>query len=413
MSSASIGSASGRSFLSRRRNELSLIIAIAVVIGLTTYLSDSYRQFPARNAQEILRQTSLLGICALGAAVVIISGGIDLSIGSIIAFSSTCCTSILYLLAPQIDGEPKTDMLEGWMIAVAFLGTLTASLLVGSFHAWLITSVGLPPFVATLGSLVGLRSLSRLLIEDVTLIATGRENTQIYIYSDEFRFFGKTWWVPLITFLVVGGALALLLNRTVAGRHLYALGGNEQAAKLSGIRTDRLKWLAYCVSALTASIVGILHVSEIASAEPVNDGMGQELSAIAAAVVGGCNLAGGLGTVSGVMLGAMFLRVVIDSVAKNFKQKPDILEGLVVGVLVVLAVAFNELRSKGVLRRAFFPGVLGWLNVFLLTLLSGGVIYLNSQENRLRNGLIASAVTGVILVIKAIQERSGVASHAR
>ncbi len=393
-------------WFSNRRNELSLVIAIAAVVGLTTWLSDSYRQFPARNAQEILRQTSLLGISALGAAVVIIAGGIDLSIGSVIAFSSTCCCSILYLLAPVVDGEVRTEQLEGWMIAVAFGGTLVASLMVGSFHAWLITSVGLPPFVATLGSLVGLRSLSRLLIEDVTQIATGRENTQIYIYNDSFRFFGRTWWVPLLTFIVCGISLAILLNRTVAGRHLYALGGNEQAARLSGVRTERLKWLAYCISALAASIVGILHVSEIASAEPVNDGMGQELSAIAAAVVGGCSLAGGLGSVTGVMLGAMFLRVVIDSVAKNFKQKPDILEGLVVGVLVVLAVAFNELRQKGLARREFFPGILGWLNVGLLTLLGGGVVYLTSQEHKGFNSGVTAGVIGVCLVLKAIQERA-------
>jgi hypothetical protein len=116
-------------------------------------------------------------------------------------------------------------------------------------------------------------------------------------------------------------------------------------------------------------------------------------------------LSGGIGTVGGIMLGALFLRVVIDAVAKVFKQKPDILEGLVVGGLVVLAVAFNELRGTGGVRKQFFPGALGLLNVLILTLLAGIITAVTSTTDKLRNGLIASAAALLLLSAAAIRER--------
>ena len=136
------------------------------------------------------------------------------------------------------------------------------------------------------------------------------------------------------------------MNHTVIGRHLYAMGGNEQAARLSGIRTDRLKWLAYCIGAMTAALAGVLYTAEVGQADPFTEGSGYELNAIAASVVGGCSLQGGIGTIPGVMLGVLFLRVVIDSVAKLVGSGADDYEGIIVGFLVVLAVTFNELRQR-------------------------------------------------------------------
>ena len=394
-------------FLRSFGNEIGLLVAVLVVIGITTYFSDSYRMKPSQNAKEILRQTALLGIFALGAGTVIISGGIDLSSGSVIAFSATICTSIILLLSPLVDNSPDTYDLSLWILLAAFAGTLLAAFLVGSFHAWLITSIGLPPFVATLASLVGLRSLARLLIEDVTRFVYDKQtgSSQIYIGDDFYHQLGSVWWIPVVTFLLLSFFLWLLLSKSVYGRHLYAMGGNEEAARLSGIRTERLKWMAYCIGSVTAAIAGILYSSEISMAEPANNGMGYELSAIAAAVVGGCGLSGGIGSIGGIMLGAVFLRVVIDAVAKIFKQKPDILEGLVVGGLVVLAVAFNELRGTGGLRKQFFPGALGILNVLILTVLAGAITAVTSTTDKLRNGIIAAVVTLLLLGAAAIRER--------
>src|SRR6478672_1142984 len=149
-------------------NELGLLVAVAVVVGLTSVMSDAYREKPLQNAQEILRQTSLLGVFALGAAIVIISGGIDLSSGSVIAFSGSVCASIILALSPaDAAGNPMTHNLDTWVFVVAILGTLLTGFLIGTLHAWLITIVGLPPFVATLASLVGLRSLARVFVQEV------------------------------------------------------------------------------------------------------------------------------------------------------------------------------------------------------------------------------------------------------
>lgn len=366
----------------KHRQELGLLVAIAVVVLFTASLDSSYRTRTAYNAKEILRQTSLLGIFALGAAVVIISGGIDLSSGAMIAFSGTVCASIVFLLAPvNSDGVPMTENLNPGILAAAFLGTLLVALLVGSLHAWLITTVHLPPFVATLASLVGLRSLARVLIQDVTWAASTQGSTQkIYVYDSTFRMLGE-WWVPLAAFLVLSGLLWVLLSRMVVGRHLYAMGGNEEAARLSGIRTGRLKWLAYCIGSMTSAVAGILYLGFLGTANPTELAMGYELNAIAAAVVGGCSLLGGVGTVAGTMLGALFLRVVIDSVAKTVKADADDFEGMVVGILVILAVALMELRTAGGLRKKFVSGPLGLVGIVALALLAGVIVALMQDRN--------------------------------
>jgi ribose/xylose/arabinose/galactoside ABC-type transport system permease subunit len=196
----------------------------------------------------------------------------------------------MLLMAPEAVEQSKP--IGSGVISAAILGTLLVGVLIGSLHAWLITEVGLPPFVATLGTLVGLRSLSRAIIESVTAAVSGGAKTQINIADRSFRelsgAISGTAWNLVAIVLVVGFLLWLLLSKTVTGRHLYALGGNEQAARLSGIQTDRLKWLAYCISAVLSSLAGILYVSQLSVADPQTSGRGYELNAIAAAVVGGC-----------------------------------------------------------------------------------------------------------------------------
>jgi ribose/xylose/arabinose/galactoside ABC-type transport system permease subunit len=290
-------------------------------------------------------------------------------------------------------------------------GAMAAALLIGTLHAWLITVVGLPPFVATLASLVGLRSLAKVLNQEVTR-ALGNQSIKINIDDPTFTSLGKTWWIPLAVFLVLGCLCWLTMNRTVVGRHLYAMGGNEQAAVLSGIRTQRLKWLAYVIGATTAAVAGILYSAEVGSADPQTQGRGYELNAIAAAVGGGCSLQGGIGLIPGVMLGALFLRVVIDSVAKVVGAGSDDYEGLIVGFLVVLAVAFNELRRGAAGRRKqFFPGVLGWLSVATLALLAGTVTTVTAGRTP---GMAAgAAVLALLIVIKFLERRAAHATARR
>ena len=391
--------------MSKHRNELGLLAAILVVITITASFDRAYRLDPARNAQVILHQASLLGIFALGAATVIIAGGIDLSSGSVIAFSGTVSLSILYVLAPLDEqGKPIMDDFPVWMLAVSFLGTMLAAILIGSFHAWLITAVGLPPFVATLASLVGLRSLAQVLLTNVTKAVTNESNTQIYIYDERFRTLGRSWWIPLVVFLFLSFVMWIVLSKTVLGRRLYAMGGNEEAARLSGIRTDRMKWVAYCIGSVTAAIAGILWTGYVGMAQPSTQGMGEELNAIACAVVGGVSLQGGVGTILGTMLGAVFLRVVIDSVAKLVKSQPDEFQGLIVGSLVVLAVAFNEIRRAGGLKRKFFPGALGTVNIGILSLLAGTMAGLILKTNKLPIGASVGLLVLLILGTKKWSE---------
>lgn len=352
----------------RQRHELGLLLAIVICAVITTVLDSQHNYWnnPGRSAIDVIRQTSLLGIFALGAAVVIIAGGIDLSSGSMIAFGGTICATIMYALDKEnmVGAAPVSKT----VVAIAIVGTLLVGFLIGSLHVWLITVIGLPPFVATLATLVGLRSLGRAIVENVT-----SRNSQIQIYDEDFIYLATSVWIPAVLFLILAAAMWLLLSRTVTGRHLYALGGNEQAAKLSGIRTDRLKWLAYSLSAMLSALAGVLYIGDQAVADPQTLGRGYELNGIASAVVGGCSLQGGAGTVPGTVLGAVFLRIVVDGVSKVIKTGADVYEGLIVGVVVVIAVAFNQLRTGTGLRRQLFPGALGIVNIINLALLTGAL----------------------------------------
>jgi ribose/xylose/arabinose/galactoside ABC-type transport system permease subunit len=359
-----------------RRHEPSLILALVLVIGLTAILDSQHNYFndPWTSCVQITRQASLLGIFALGSAIVIIAGGIDLSSGSVICFSGTICATLLLLLAPE-QMQSRDAPIDVSIVAIAIAGTLIVGLLIGSLHAWLITVIGLPPFVATLATLVGLRSFARAICENVTETAIGGRSTQIQIFDARFRYLATSVWIPATLFLLLSIIGWVVLSKTVLGRHLYALGGNEEAARLSGVRIDRMKWFAYCASAVLSSIAGILYICEVSVAEPQTLGRGYELNSIAAAVVGGCSLQGGVGTVQGTVLGAIFLRVVIDGVAKIIKTGADVYEGLIVGVVVVFAVAFSQTERRGQ-RTPFFAGGMGFVAAINLALMAGAMAIL-------------------------------------
>ncbi len=287
-----------------------------------TGFSRTYLNSAEASAVGILRNTVLLGFFALGSAVIIISGGIDLSSGSVIAMSATVFGSILMLVDPE---GFRSGHLAGSAVALAFLGTLLSGFMIGTLHAWLITCVGLPPFIATLASLVGLRSLGR----GLTLAVTNNRS-QIDFPDLELREVLKDVTYITIAFVIFALIMWFVMSFTVFGRHLHAMGGNEQAAKLSGIRTNRLKWAAYVIGSMSASIVGIIYFADSGSAKPDILARGYELNAIAASVIGGCSLQGGIGTIPGVVLGCLFLRTVIDAVNKIVGTGSDVYEGMIV-----------------------------------------------------------------------------------
>ncbi|MFN5102449.1 MAG: ABC transporter permease, partial [Planctomycetota bacterium] len=237
---------------------------------------------------------------------------------------------------------------------------------VGTLHAWLITSVGLPPFVATLATLVGLRSFSRGLTSSITM-----GKSQIDFPDTGLRDVLKNVTYMSIVFVVFALLMWFLMSRTVTGRHLQAMGGNEQAAKLSGIRTDRLKWLAYVIGAVSASIVGIISFADDGSAKPDIMARGYELNAIAASVIGGCSLQGGVGTIPGTILGCLFLRTIIDAVQKIVGSGADVYEGMIVGIVVVVAVTFSQRGGGKLAGKKYFSNGIGWSVIPTLGLLAG------------------------------------------
>ncbi len=379
-----------------RFNEVALLVAIAFVIYFTASFDSnhSYYENPSNSARDIARQCALLGILAIGSTVVIISGGIDLSAGSMVALGGTVCASLLLMLATpeEMDGSKP---IRAWVVAIAMGGTLTVGFLVGTLHTWLITSIRLPPFIATLATLVGLRSFARILCGYATTHygVNKSPSANIYISDTIFTFLREHIIFSIAAWLILLGLTWVLLNLTVLGRHLYAVGGNEQAARLSGIRTDRVKWFAYCFGSMTASLASIFYLADISVASPVTLAAGHELNAIAASVVGGCSLQGGVGTALGTMLGTVFLRVVVDGVAKLIKSNADVYEGLVVGVVVVLAVTFSQLRQRGVGTMRLFAGVQGFFAAFTLALLTTLLILFIHGS-----AVMASSIGGIVLI---------------
>jgi ribose/xylose/arabinose/galactoside ABC-type transport system permease subunit len=345
-----------------RFNEVALLGAIIVVL-LGTLALDSNRSYYYAfddTFTDIVRRASLLGIVALGAAVVIITGGIDLSVGAVMSASAVIAASVLTYFGDQ-DG--KFSHLGAGPIVCAISASLLMGLMVGTLHTWLITSIGLPPFVATLASLVGLRSFARVFAMYIMHLKTNKVSEQINVVHPFFEFVRDHVSIVVVGSVLLGGFTWFLLSRSMLGRHAYALGGNEQAARLSGIRTENVKWFAYCFSSLAASVAGLFFMADVSEARPSNLGLGYELNAIAAAVVGGCALSGGVGRVPGVVLGALFLRVVIDAVGKLIKSGAEVWEGLIVGIVVVLAVTFTQARELFTSSRRFFPGARGKLAI--------------------------------------------------
>ena len=345
--------------------EFKLIVAWLLVVLATMALDTSYAYWnnSADSAQLILRRTVLLGFFAIGSAIIIISGGIDLSSGSVIAMSATVFGSLMMILDPV---GFKAGHVSTTAVILSIGGTLLVGVMVGTLHAWLITSVGLPPFVATLSTLVGLRSFSRGLTSSINV-----GKSQIDFPDTGLRDILKN--VNYISIVFVGFALLMwfLMSRTVTGRHLQAMGGNEQAAKLSGIRTDRLKWLAYVIGAVSASIVGIISFADEGSAKPDIMARGYELNAIAASVIGGCSLQGGVGTIPGTILGCLFLRTIIDAVQKIVGSGADVYEGMIVGIVVVVAVTFSQRGGGKLAGKKYFSNGIGWCVIPTLGLLAG------------------------------------------
>ena len=320
-----------------RTPQLGLIVGIAVALAVIYAFDRNGSFFSDYSRRSLIHQVALYGVLAVGASVVIIAGGIDLSIGAVVALASVVSAKLLTTWLRG--GQPATLPPSPAIVALAIALTLMMGLMIGLLHAGMINRLLLPPFIATLATMASLRSLAS--------IISG--NKSINVPYDSFRVFGAREWWTFAIFAVVAIAASVMMRQTVLGRHLFALGGNETAARLSGLPTRRLKSVAYGLSGMLAALGGLLFTGRSGQAD-AKMGMAYELTAITAAVVGGCNLSGGVGSVGGAMLGLFLIRIVIKATGQLAPQGIDStqVEGLVLGTVVVVAVGFNQrFRKRG------------------------------------------------------------------
>lgn len=303
-------------------NEYGIFVIFVLLFIVMASLSDVF--MTKTNLINVGRQVSAEMITALGMTFVLIAGGIDLSVGSIVGLTGTLAAGLLY----------KNEM----SLIMALPLALMAGSLVGLFNGIAVSKAKIPPFIVTLATLSIARGLS--------LLYTG--GYPIYNLPQNFIYLGRGYIlgvpVPILITLVIVAFAVILLGRSKFGRHVYAIGGNEEAARLSGIPVDRVKIMVYVLSGLAASITGILLSARLASGQPTL-GQGLELDAIAATVLGGTSLFGGKGRLIGTVIGALFLGVLSNGLnllgVSSFWQL--ILKGL---VLLIAVVIYERGRSR-------------------------------------------------------------------
>jgi ribose transport system permease protein len=302
-------------------------VALALIIALMCVLQPD--AFASRaNFYNITRNFAFIGMMAVGMTVVIITGGIDLSVGSIMGLVGVVCGVVLEA------GHP-------WWMAV--IGGLLAGIATGAVNGALIAYAGLSPFVVTLGMLSFARSVAIVLSGNRMIYEFGPSGATFKIIGGgQFLGLSNPVWVLIVLTIL----LAVILKSTTWGRHIYAIGGNEQAARLTGVPVDRVKMQAYIVSALTAAIAAVLIVGWQGSA--INAlGTGYELRVIASTVIGGANLMGGEGGAYGAFVGAALLEVIRNALLMQGIDSNW--QGAFVGVFIVLAVLLEKIRGR---RRA-------------------------------------------------------------
>lgn len=272
------------------------------------------------NLVNVIRQVSMLGICAVGMTCVIITSGIDLTVGSIMGLTGTICAKL---------------MVEGGLHPVlAVVLALLSACLCGALSAFLITTVRIPPLIATLGLMGTLRGILYILCGGLP----------VYGFSKAFKVIGQGYLgvipVPVIIMIVIFIVGHLFLNRSRYGRYIYGLGGNEEATRLSGVNVRGIKYLTYMFSALCAGIAGIVMLSRLFSAQPTT-GAGFEMNVITAVVLGGISIAGGEGKLGGVVAGVLIIGILTNGMI--LLGIDSYWQMVVQGLVLLLAVGVDQL----------------------------------------------------------------------
>jgi ribose transport system permease protein len=297
------------------------IALVLVSVGLAVLSPDF---LTVANLLNVMRQVSINALIAFGMTLVILLGGIDLSVGSILALSSVGIATLI-----QAGVDP---------LLATLLGVLGGGLM-GLFNGLVISKGKVAPFIATLASMTILRGLA--------LVVSGGSPITGF-NSDLFSMLGGGYVaglvpIPVVWMLIMFGLFAFLLKKTVFGRHVYATGGNEEAARLSGVKVDQIKLWVYTLSGAMSAMAGVVLTSRLNSAQPTA-GSGYELDAIAAVVLGGTSLTGGRGWIFGTLMGALLIGVLNNGL--NLLGVSSFYQQVIKGVVILLAVLIDRSGKK-------------------------------------------------------------------
>lgn len=303
-----------------RFKEINIFLVLVFLIVAFGILNKRF--ISIENISNLLRSTSIIGVVAIGMTFVIISGGIDLSVGSVLALSSVIAAKL---------------MVSGVPIYLSILISLAAGAIAGLIMGIIIYEAKVPPFIVTLAGLVVFRGIAMLLTSAKKIIGLPENFTHFAVI--------KVVGIPAmaIVWLILIAIGVVVARLTVFGRNIYAIGSNQEAARLSGINIRASIYKVYALSGLTSAIAGVLMAARLAGGSP-SAGSGYELDAIAATVLGGTSLVGGIGGVFGTFFGTMIIATISNG-GNIMGINPFVLE-IIVGVLLVSAVVFDQIQKR-------------------------------------------------------------------
>ncbi|NOZ29017.1 MAG: ABC transporter permease [Chloroflexi bacterium] len=308
--------------------ELNVLVAL-LLLCLYFYWRQPETFIKPANLAVIMRFMATFGVLAIGEVLVIITGGIDLSVGSLTALTGVIAAT---LMLKGVAGIPPIGMVP------AILITLAVGTLIGLWHGLFVTKLGIPAFIITLGTWLMARGMAGYITRGYPIV-----------YPSESPFLalgqGTVATIPIsfIILVILALAVSFILNFTVLGRHIYAVGGNLEAARVSGVHVDRVRLFCYATSGFMAAITGILLASRLGQGTPTV-GTAYELWAIAATVIGGTSLFGGEGTVLGAVLGAAIMGVMQNGMV--LINISSYLQDTILGIVLVIAVTYDTMRRR-------------------------------------------------------------------
>jgi ribose transport system permease protein len=299
-----------------------VLLAVCAACAFLSFATDSFAT--QNNIFNVTRNFTFVAMIALGMTIVIITGGIDLSVGSVLCL----CSMILAVV-----------MHAGYGIEIGIAASLGCALLIGAFNGVLIAYLGIPSFVVTLGTLSIARSLAMVVSNNTVVFQFGPDHDKLLALGG-----GATFGIanPVIFMVILALITGFVLRWTRFGRYVFAIGGNEQAALLTGVPVRRIKVAVYMVSALSAGIAGVIQTGWL-GAVTTNLGSGMELQVIAATVIGGANLAGGAGTAFGALIGSALIEIIRNSL--GLLGINAFWQGTFIGTCIIVAVTFDRIRT--------------------------------------------------------------------